>query len=187
MRQVILLSNNNNLQYKINALFNGEDYQLEAVYLPIEEALVKLYGKQVDVVIITQSLIQGRSQILDRLVASKRYFVVFICKTLEYGLLYNVLNEPNFILMREDNLVGLTDILNYAFKIKDKLYGMERKVQQLETKIQDDKDVNQAKLLLMKEKQMSEADAHKFIIDNAMKLRLTKGQVARMIKERVIL
>lgn len=187
MRQVILLSNNKNLQYKINALFSGSEYQLEAIDLPMEEALVRLYGRNFAAVILTSNFIQGRSQIVERLVASKRYFVVFLSQTLEYGVLYNVLNEPNFILIKEDNLIGLPAILDYAFKLKERLTMLERKIQKLEVKIQDDKDFNQAKLILINEKAMSEAEAHKYIIEQAMKLRLTKGQVARMIKERVIL
>lgn len=188
LERVTLFTKNKALQYKISSLLALSDYELFVREIDINEFMSAILRFNKGEIVIVESLyLQGRSQALDILVNRKGCLVVYISQNVEYGLLHNVYNEPNFLALKEEGIGGLVEVLAYARKMLDKLEMEKARYQRLEKEMLDREDIRLAKLVLMKEKGFTESEAHKFITKRAMELRKTKGQIARMIKERVVL
>lgn len=72
----------------------------------------------------------------------------------------------------------LTQVIRLAAATREKLRRLERENERLRAKSDEIKTVDRAKLTLIKERGMSEEDAHKFIEKRAMDMRRTRTEVA---------
>ncbi|MBP5655072.1 MAG: ANTAR domain-containing protein [Clostridiales bacterium] len=78
-----------------------------------------------------------------------------------------------------------TQVIRHSLKMlcstRERLMRMEIREKSFEEKLQEIKNVNRAKLLLMENESLSEEEAHKFIEKTAMDKRATRDQIARAL------
>lgn len=183
MQKVLVLINNKS-DFRYRQLTNLKDYQVE--YLDITSG-IDLNKIHADIVILNKECLLNSYNLLFQLVMKKERLIVYISKNLEYGTLYNILEEPNFILLADNNLEALGDILRYAVKTLNKINLLNKKITSLTEDLKAQGLVREAKLKLMKKKGLSEDEAYKYIINLAMQKRIKKGELAKLIIEGVIL
>lgn len=73
--------------------------------------------------------------------------------------------------------------LRYLIAVQNRMHSLERKVLAAEEKLEEQKMVSRAKLLLMERKKMKEDDAHRLIGKMAMDHGISRGKAARRILE----
>lgn len=176
---VVLINNKSDFRYKQST--NLKNYQVE--YLDVTKKDLKrvLFNITTDILILNEDCLNNAYNLLSQIVRYKSYLVVFIAKNLLYGLLANILEEANFILVSEDNLLALGDIIRNTNKIYQELLLLKKKYNRLEDANHTDSIVRQAKLKIMKDLNLSEDEAYKYIINLAMKNRKKKSEIAKMI------
>ncbi len=180
MHKILVLVNNKS-DFKFKQACNLKDYQV--TFLDLDSNLLKnnLAKIRTDILILNKEYLGNMTNLLALLVANKNMLVVYISKSLEYGQLYSIINEPNFILLEEKNISGLDDVLRYAIKTYDYLINLEKKIVRLEEEIKTNDLVRQAKLKLMHDKKLTEDEAYKYIINLAMQKRMKKSELAKLI------
>ena len=72
-------------------------------------------------------------------------------------------------------------MIRLVIAMNDRLRAVHKKLRILNEKMEELKLVSRAKIVLVEKKGMSEADAHEYIIREAMNKGLTKRQVAEEI------
>lgn len=177
MKKIIVLSNNN-FKHKQLSL---KEYKVEYLNININDLKNNYLKLQADILIINKEYLGNMFNVLSLLVSDKNKIIIYIAKNIEYGQIYNILLEPNFILLKEDNLLSLESLIEYATKIYSEYLVLKKKIKLLEEKNQERELINNAKLKLMKEKGFTEDKAHKYIIEVAMKKRIKKSELAKLI------
>lgn len=177
MKKIIILSNNN-FKHKQLSL---KDYKIEYLNININDLKNSYLKLQADILIINKEYVGNMFNVLSLLVSDKNKIIIYIAKNIEYGQIYNILLEPNFILLKEDNLSPLESLVEYATKIYSEYLLLKKKIKMLEDNIKEKELINNAKLKLMKDKGLSENEAHKYIIEVAMKKRIKKSELAKLI------
>ena len=79
---------------------------------------------------------------------------------------------------REGNL---RKTVKLVFALQDRVYQLKREVEAAREKLEETRTVDKAKFMLMEEKGMTEAEAHKYVIKQAMDNGLSKRRIAEMI------
>lgn len=75
----------------------------------------------------------------------------------------------------------LDKALRYLIAVQDRIHSLEKKVQAAEEKLEEQKLVSRAKLLLMERRGLKEEDAHRLIGKTAMDNGISRGKAARRI------
>lgn len=176
--------NNKMLEYQLYGLFKKDEYVIYQGSL--EEIYYKLLSIKEEIIVISSYFVKSRSQVLDVLVNMNHNIVIYISDSLEYGLLYNVLDNPSFFLLSVDGIKALNNIVKYMLNVRKKHEKSLEEIRRLKDKAESMTLTQEAKLILIKEKNYQEEQAHKYIIKKAMELRKTKAEIAKMIIERVL-
>lgn len=179
MQKIAVLINKN--EYKLKQILNLKEYQVEYLDIPLLEFKQNLTKLRTDILIISKQYLANMINLLQMLVFNKEMLIIYISKNLEYGLLYNILNESNFILLEENNVLAINDILRYAVKAYREIRLLNKKLIRLEDDLNSTNLVREAKLKIMKEKKLSEEEAYKYIINLAMQKRIKKSELSKQI------
>lgn len=73
--------------------------------------------------------------------------------------------------------------LRYLLSIQDRMHGLEKEIQKARENAEEIRVVSRAKLLLVEKQHMTEEEAHRFIVKQAMDRRLQRKRVAERILE----
>ena len=142
---------------------------------------------QYNAVIFTyQNNIPNISKVLEQIALQKKIQVIYVSNTMNIGMFYNLLNDVYFTYIEEHKLdFALPNALHLSNKFIKEIKILRTENEQLKSDIQLLKLTSKAKRVLMS-KGFSEADAHNFIIQKAMELRISKKRCVNLIIENKI-
>jgi len=125
-------------------------------------------------------------KLLEQIVLEKRLQVVYITNTTSIGQFYNLYENTYFNYVQEFKLdIVLSTVIHHTNKYLRELNYQEYQIQRLKEELDILKSTNKAKLILIN-KGFSEADAHRYIIEKSMELRITKKKLVNLIIEQKI-
>lgn len=133
--------------------------------------------------VITSQALNGYYPLFSMLLQHRKVLVVYITPNMEIGSLYNYIDNPCFYIVQEKNYVPLDDILYMMSKYTDIIFNLSEEIDSYKEKILEDRLMQKAKLILMESQNMSEKDAHSYIIKQAMNQRSTKASISKRIIE----
>lgn len=133
-----------------------------------------------------QNRIPNIPKVLEQICLEKRIQVVYITNTLSIGQFYNLFEDLYFHYIQEVNIDYLLPrMMETSSKYLRKIRNLEEENKRVKEELLLIKNTNKAKRILMK-KGLSEDDAHKFIIDKSMTMRMTKKRLVSLIIENKI-
>lgn len=180
MKKIYVFSNDQAFIRNIDRCLNKIKYNVTRVDIPVYEAYRYICSHPVDFIIVHSSYIDNYYTLFDMLLNRKSCGIIYVSRNLEYGNLYNATNDLRFYMIepgKEESLNDIITIMSRSIiaidKINDELNIYKEKVE--ETKL-----VNKAKVYLIKGG-MTEDEAYKFILNQAMNERIAKIEVAKKI------
>lgn len=130
--------------------------------------------------------IPNMPKLLERIVLEKKIHVIYITNTLSIGQFYNLFDDIYFNYIQEHKMdLMLSTILRHTKKYIRNITQLQDEANKIKEELQLLKLTNKAKVILMN-KGLSEADSHKFIINKAMDLRVSKKKLVNLIIEEKI-
>jgi len=140
-----------------------------------------------DTLIFTyQNQIPNLPKLLEQIVLEKRIQVLYITNTPSIGQFYNLFDDVFFNYVMEVNIdVMIPKIIEISRKYLRKIKYLEETSRDAKESVSVLKNTNKAKRILMN-KGLSEDDSHRFIIDKAMTLRMSKKAIVNLIIENKI-
>ena len=125
-------------------------------------------------------------KLLERIVMERKTHVVYVTNTVSIGQFYNLFEDLYFNYVQESKLdLVLSTILRHTKKYIKEINIIEDKNRELKEELKTIKQTNKAKRVLMT-KGLSEEESHKFIINKAMDLRVSKKKLVNLIIEEKI-
>lgn len=187
MKSGVIYLRNKNLEYSLRNLLPDYKYNLKFCYA-LDDCFVNAISRnECDFIILSSEIINNQYSLLNNLVHSmNNTLFILITEFLDYSYLTNMLSEPNFLLLIEDKIESIDESILYALKMISKIGFLENKMKKVEKEFAGRELILKAKIKLIDEKGYTEATAHRFIIDFAMKNRISKERVAKLILEGVI-
>lgn len=181
MKKVLLLSNDMTFNFKLNMIYDKREYQITLGEVSSYEAYNYIYKNLFDIIFIHHSYISQNYQLFDRLIQSKKYIVIYATNKMEIGMLYNVIDSPRFYMIQDSHIESFNDLCGILIKEVGKINALEEEVYKLHQKLDEETYVKKAKMHLIKEHNMTEDEAYKYIIHLAMDKRISKMQAAKEI------
>ena len=180
--RVLLVSSSKNFSLGITDALSHESYEVETIDT-IAKAKRLVIDKDFDIIIINSPLVDdfGLNFAIDEAIRNISGILMFVkpelesevyYKTYEYGILTLTKPTSSGVLLQSLRLLGTTIIK------RESLYT---KPTDIKSKLEEIKIINNAKLLLIEHKHISEDEAHRYLEKRAMNLRVTKLKVAREI------
>ncbi len=180
--RVLLVSSSKNFSLGITDALSHESYEVEIIDT-IAKAKRLVIDKDFDIIIINSPLVDdfGLNFAIDEAIRNISGILMFVkpelesevyYKTYEYGILTLTKPTSSGVLLQSLRLLGTTIIK------RESLYT---KPTDIKSKLEEIKIINNAKLLLIEHKHISEDEAHRYLEKRAMNLRVTKLKVAREI------
>lgn len=182
MVRVLVLSKDNTIKRNVINILDKTKYNILNADIDSKEAFSYSRKINAEVVIVHSSFINNNYVLFDQLINNKRNLVIYLSSKFELGYLYSVIESPRFYLLNDLKYQGLNEILEIMEKNNAIIDKLEKKIDNLKDKVQEDKLVKQAKLLLIN-KGMTEEEAYKYILKKSMNERITKKQAAQKIME----
>lgn len=181
MKKVLLLSKDMQFNYKLNIIYDKREYQITLGDISVFEAYNYIYKNLFDIIFIHHSYINQNYQLFDRLIQTKKYIVIYATNKMEIGMLYNVIDSPRFYMMQDMHVEAFNDVCALMLKEVKQISLLEEEVSKLHQKLDEESYVKKAKMHLIKEHNMTEDEAYKYIIHYAMDKRISKMQAAKEI------
>lgn len=179
---VLLVSSSEKFSASIKNALANEPYEIKTIDT-IQKAKRLVVEKDFDILIINSPLVDdfGLDFAIDEATKDIESILLFVnaeleteiyYKTYQYGIL--TLSKPSTIGVLMQSLRLLTS----SIIKKERLYT---KQSDLKTRLEEIKLINNAKLLLIEHKRISEDEAHRFLEKRAMDLRKSKIDIAKEI------
>lgn len=181
MEKILILSNEQTFTNKINNVIDKQAYTPIHMELKPNDAYNYLYNNMIQLCIIHTSYIANSYIMIDKLLQTRKTIVIYFSSKMEIGYLSGILNNPRFYLGSDKRIEGVNDII--ALLKRDSL-AIDKLIMDnylLHEKLDEAELVKKAKLLLMKNKDMNENDAYKYILKIAMDERISKTAIAKRI------
>lgn len=133
-----------------------------------------------------QNQIPNLPKVLEQIVLEKRIQVLYITNTLSIGQFYNLFDDVFFNYIKEENIdFMIPRILEISVKYLRDIVRLEEESRNAKEDLLLLRNTNKAKRILIK-KGLSEDESHRFIIDKAMTMRMSKKVIVNLIIENKI-
>ena len=169
-----------NILYKINANLDRNEYTPVLTNTDIGQLYNYICKNNISILIITRRMLALKYTFLEQ-VLDKGLTVLFVSSFKEIGLLRNALAYDNFSYLKESDLSALATILEIHSKYNKKVKQLDVEVNKLKSKNKELKIISKAKILLIKNSNMTEDMAHKHIQCIAMNTQKTILSVSKEI------
>ena len=181
MARVIIASKSEKLVATIRTLIVGDGYEIATVVTDRYELTRQIKMISPSIVIIDEELVSGGTSLIESFLLDQQA-VLLLGKAYHKGYYhqspYLELCEkpiqPNLFLMT------LRMLMKYASTVRK----LETKIDQLEQRQKTEKKIQEAKRLLQLQEQMTEEEAHRYIQNRSMELRISKLEFATRILKR---
>ncbi len=148
----------------------------------VSGAFTECLRSNASVIIIHSSYIRGNFLLFQQLLATKKFKVIYVTTSSEIGALYQVIDNPRFYFLQEYRYSCINEILNVMEKANVQLQKLEVEIEFYKDKIEEEKLIKKAKLLLIRNGYQEDA-AYQYILKTAMNQRISKKMVAQKILE----
>lgn len=109
--------------------------------------------------------------------------IIYVTPIMELGMLESFIDSPYFFVLDEKHIFAIEEIIYSMEKYIAKIELLANKLSEANYKLNEEKMVKKAKIILMKHK-LSEDEAYKTILKIAMDLRISKLEAAKKILEK---
>jgi response regulator NasT len=181
MKKIYILSNDKAFIRNIDRCLDKIKYNVKEVDIKPTEAYGFICAHPVDFIIVHSSYIDNYYNLFDMLLNAKRCGIIYVSRNLEYGSLFNATNDPRFYMIEPGKEEALNDIITIMSRSINAIDRINEELNKYKDKAEEAKLVSKAKLYLMKEKNISEEEAYKYILKCAMDKRLSKLEVSKII------
>ena len=159
------------------------DYYPVTTVKSLSEARRTLVGADFDLVLVNAPLRDGMGVdfAVDACSDSDAGVLLLVKSELYEETYYKVLPSGVITLAKPTNAQMLAQSLRVLCAIRERLRALRRQQSTVEEKIEELRLVNRAKWLLIERRQMTEPEAHRYIIKTAMEQRLEKRALAEKL------
>ena len=180
--RVAIIKGNGYLDGRISRILANNNIKGDAI-----TKVVRSSFNEYDALIFTyQNNIPNLPKVLEQIVLEKRVQVLYITNTLSIGHFYNLYDDLYFHYVKEENMdILIPRLLETSKKYIGNIHQLQEENRRLNDELELIKNTNKAKRILIN-KGLSEADAHRFIIDQSMSKRLSKKKIVNLIIENKI-
>lgn len=181
--KVILVSNSSNALSMFKEILRYSNLKSIIQVTSITEAKQKLRHEHYDYVIVqTPVTDEFGTRGAKEISISNQVGVILLVKNSIYDqVLYQVGDSGVFVVSMPSTKQVLYQSMNFVIAHQEKVVQLENEIAKQKKKLQDEKIIMRAKLLLVEQYHWSEEKAHRFIEKQAMDHSRTKLQIAREI------
>lgn len=181
--KVILVSNSSNALSLFKEILRYSNLKSIIQVTSITEAKQKLRHEHYDYVIVqTPVTDEFGTRGAKEISISNQVGVILLVKNSIYDqVLYQVGDSGVFVVSMPSTKQVLYQSMNFVIAHQEKVVQLENEIAKQKKKLQDEKIIMRAKLLLVEQYHWSEEKAHRFIEKQAMDHSRTKLQIAREI------
>lgn len=180
---VLVVSASEKFNHSLRPLFPERDYSPVHFAESVSEAQRRIAERSYDLVLINTPLPDdfGRKFAVD-VCTEIGSVALLLVKSEIYGETYEKVVDYGVLTLRKPTTVSvITQSLDYMRATRERLRRLEKKAVSLEEKMAEIRIVNRAKWMLIDSRQMSEADAHRYIEKQAMDHCVTRRVIAEQI------
>ena len=180
---VLLVSASEKMNEVITSLLPVTDYWPLSTVKSVNEGRRKLMEEPFDLIIINSPLpdSSGIRFSMDACIASDAGVLLLVKNENYEDVYYKVLPSGVVTLSKPTNTQMVSQNLRILCAIRERLRTVKSKQATVEEKIEEIRLVNRAKWLLIQCLNMTEPDAHRYILRKAMEQRLSKREAAEII------
>ncbi len=179
---VLLVSSSEKFNHNTTSLLSSGIYIDLTISLDIEQAKRLIIERKFDIIVVNSPVgnDKGFNFILS-LCDKEEYGILNIVNTTDYDEAYFRLHDYGvYVLSKPIDINLYIQTLRIICLTRDKINEMKTNTLSIKNKLDEIKLVGEAKILIVKNLNVSENEAHKLIEQNAMNLRITKKQSAEM-------
>ncbi len=181
MKKVLLLAKDISYAKKVSSVIDRNRYILMEGDNTNQNVFSFCLNSGADVVLVHSSFL-GNYTLLDQLLFTKRFQIIFLSSKNETGFLYSIMNNPRFYLINDLKYYCINEIMDLMIRDTELISSLEMEKDKYKESIEEEKWIKKAKLLLLK-KGYAEAEAYKYILKKSMDERITKKNAAKKIIE----
>lgn len=180
---ILLVSSSDTFVVSIQKLLPPTDYHPIVRAESAAQARRFLQERSFDLVLINAPLKDefGSTLAVDVCQAGSSGVLLFVKNEIYDDVYAKVMAEGVMVIAKPLSAPMVAQTLRMVVSSRERLKKMEKKQATVEEKIKELRLVNRAKWILIEDKGMSEAEAHRYIEKMAMDQRLSKGEVASHI------
>lgn len=179
---VLLVSSSEKFNHNTTSLLSSGIYIDLTISLDIEQAKRLIVERKFDIIVVNSPVgnDKGFNFILS-LCDKEEYGILNIVNTTDYDEAYFRLHDYGvYVLSKPIDINLYIQTLRIICLTRDKINEIKTNTLSIKNKLDEIKLVGEAKILIVKNLNVSENEAHKLIEQNAMNLRITKKQSAEM-------
>lgn len=180
MKKVLLLINDLTIKRNVFNALDKNKYNVISYNESVTSVITYCRMVDVKIVILYNSYVGNNYLILDQLVNSKNYLIIYLSSKLEMGYLYSIINNPKFELLSDIKYHSLNEIIEIMEKNNEVIDRLQKTIDNYKEKEIEEKIFKKAKLLLIKNG-MEEEAAYRYILKKSMNERITKKLAAQKI------
>lgn len=180
---ILIVSSSETFNRSFTGMLSKKEYVPIDIVPSINHARRKIADREYDLVVINAPLPDdfGRKFAID-LCCSRNTVVMLLVKSDLYDETYSKVLEHGVLTLRKPTSISvMAQALDWMCIIRHRLGRLEKKTLSLEDKMAEIRIVNRAKWALIDTKNMTEAEAHRYIEKQAMDRCLTKREIAEEI------
>ena len=180
---VLLVSSSEKMTEAISALLPVTDYWPVATVGSVNEARRKLLEGPYDLIIVNSPLpdSSGIRFSMDACGAGEAGVLLLVKHENYEDIYYKVLPYGVVTLSKPTNTQMVSQNLRVLCAMRERLRQLKSKQATVEEKIEEIRLINRAKWLLIERAQMTEPDAHRYLLARAMEQKITKREAAEQI------
>ena len=179
--KIFILSKDLIFARNVESILDKSKHQISKPVIEANNLYSYISSFKPDVCIIHKSFINGSYNLLEQIVASNRCITIYFSPMTESGPFYNVMNNPQFYVMKDDSYYGINEIIDIMCRDKAIIYNLQYRLDKVKLKAEEERFVRKAKLEIMKLEGCSEEEAYKAILKCAMDFRISKLEAAKKI------
>lgn len=179
-RVLVVSGNENGSGYIISSL-SPSDFEIVAPVNNSAEAKHRLAESAVDIVFVNAPLTDefGVDFAIDTASGEENRVVILLVKNEIYEqVAYKTGRYGVLVLPKPVSRALMAQAINLAVATRERLKREEKKAQNLQKKMSDIKAIDRAKLILIEKFRLTEDDAHKYLENQAMNMRVSKTEIA---------
>ncbi|MDE5714631.1 MAG: hypothetical protein K2I42_00690 [Anaeroplasmataceae bacterium] len=181
MKKVLILANDISYLKMLNSNLDKNKYNVIEGHTDYQHCFTYCLGLSVDVILIHQSFLKNYA-LLNQLVCTNRFLIIYLSSKNDAGSLYSIMNNSRFYFLNDLKYYCINEIIDIMLKDNNIIYSLELEKEKYLEKIEEEKWVKKAKVLLIK-KGLTEDDSYKLILKKSMNERITKKLAAKKIIE----
>ena len=181
MKKIYVLSNDQSFIRNVDRCIDKIKYSVKVLDIKVQELYGYICSHPVDFIIVHSSYIDNYYNLFDMLIQGNKCGIIYVSRNLEYGSLFNAVNNPRFYMIEPGKEEVLNDIITIMYRSITAIDKINNELNKHKEKSEENKLVNKAKVYLMNNKGLSEDEAYKLILKYAMDKRLSKLEVSKII------